>query len=251
MRGSWLARAVAPLLVLGAASSASAQPTPGVVSGTVRDSAGRVLVDASVWLDDRTPTPARGDSAAFALRDVPAGAHVLHARALGRLPFDSAVTVVAGAEVRIVVRMRTADAQRLDSVHVVAPAAPPPVHRKNGSGIVLTREEIARRNATRFGDLLRRLPGVTLAQITTEYGTVDYVYVMRGKATVGREVCPIAYFLDGQPMNVSPGGIDALVRPADLDSVEVYPSGAQAPARFDTVSRGRCGVIALWTRNAR
>lgn len=232
----------APLL----AARTTTQPAASIV-GTVRDSAGAPIANASVAIDDRAPTPVAGDSATFALRDVAPGTHVLHGRALGRLPFDSTVTLLAGQELRVGVRLRRSDVQRLDSVRVAAPAAPRR-HRKNGSGIVLTRAEIEERGASRFGDLLRRLPGVSMHQITTQYGTVDYVYVMRGNSMATKDLCPIAYYVDGHPATVDVGGVDALVRPADLDSIEVYANGSQAPPRFTSSRSSRCGVIVLWTR---
>ncbi|MEX1183198.1 MAG: hypothetical protein WEF86_08165 [Gemmatimonadota bacterium] len=40
--------------------------------------------------------------------------------------------------------------------------------------------------------------------------------------------------------------IDDLVRPLDLEAIEVYRGPSEMPAEF---ARGTCGAIVLWTRN--
>jgi hypothetical protein len=73
-----------------------------------------------------------------------------------------------------------------------------PGGRRGGSSVVFGRQEIASRAPSRFSDVLRRVPGVSLIPVSTESGTTEYTYVMRGVATVtGLRVWPDAPPLAG------------------------------------------------------
>ncbi|HKP76068.1 MAG TPA: Plug domain-containing protein, partial [Longimicrobiaceae bacterium] len=93
--------------------------------------------------------------------------------------------------------------------------------------------------ATRTSDLLRRIPGLAFRQ--TRKG---------GFALRGRGGCEPQVYLDG--MDVSMFGtattVDDLVRPEDLEGVEVYGSSS-IPVEFIRNTPGdQCGAVMLWTR---
>lgn len=44
--------------------------------------------------------------------------------------------------------------------------------------------------------------------------------------------------------------LDELVHPSDISAIELYPSGAGAPARWSGMDAG-CGVIMVWTKRRR
>jgi hypothetical protein len=65
---------------------------------------------------------------------------------------------------------------------------------------------------------------------------------------VGR--CRMHVFIDG--VNIDERGgvafdIDALVRPADIEGVEIYRSSYEAPAQYQT-RLSTCGIVLIWTR---
>ena len=98
---------------------------------------------------------------------------------------------------------------------------------------LMSREELMKKAEPRLADAFRHLPGIrvdyrgALAALTTHTG------------------CPIAVYLDGQPLTASdPVGLnidDVLAE--DVEFAEVYYRG-RVPARFG----GRCGAVLLWSR---
>jgi len=106
-------------------------------------------------------------------------------------------------------------------------------------GHFLTRDIIDNARASRTSDLLRRIPGLAFRQ--TRKG---------GFAIRGRGGCEPQVYLDG--MDVAMFGtatsVDDLVRPEDLEGIEVYGSSS-IPVEFIRNHPGdECGAVMLWTR---
>jgi hypothetical protein len=241
------ALACAATSVAPAAAHAQAAAAPATIAGVVREASGAAVTTATVALGT---TPAIGVGArdgTFAFRGLGPGPVVLHVRAIGFQPVDTALTLADGQSLTVTIVLARAP-RTLDSVRVRAATPPTDARRRGGSSIIIGRREIASRAPSRFSDVLRRVPGVSLIPVSTESGTTEYIYVMRGVATVKGRACPIAYFIDGHPTDAREG-VDRMVIPAEIDSLEVYQSGSQAPARFSTSTSGRCGVIVIWTRS--
>lgn len=120
--------------------------------------------------------------------------------------------------------------------------------QRRGFGRFLTREQIDRKNAVQFSDLLRGIPGVRL--VPGPFGTFRPLF---SRASIsGRlrgEGCRAAVYLDGISWGVGGGGIevDDLVRPGDVEAIEIYSNALEAPGRYAGPS-ARCGVILIWTR---
>lgn len=113
----------------------------------------------------------------------------------------------------------------------------------DGLGTFLTREDVLRERPPETADLLRGIPGIRLERNARG----EPLIVMRG----GRQRrCYPHVFLDGvrevgggsTPVNVS-----MVVRPDDIQGVEVYSGSAGIPSQFSGLY-GSCGVIVLWTR---
>jgi TonB-dependent receptor-like protein len=118
----------------------------------------------------------------------------------------------------------------------------------NIGGTFLDQAAIERKGATRMTELLRSVPGVRLFPMLNEYGVTDYRIVMRGTSTVGGELCPIQYYLDGHPFDVS-NDIDHAISPHSVVAMEIYPGASQLPEQFKG-PHSRCGVIVIWTTSA-
>jgi hypothetical protein len=106
-------------------------------------------------------------------------------------------------------------------------------------GHFLNREIIEQARASRTTDLLRRIPG--LAFRPTRKG---------GFAIRGRGGCEPLVFIDG--MDTSAVGstltIDDMVRPEDLEGIEVYGSAAIPPEFVRNHTGNECGAVLIWTR---
>ncbi len=106
--------------------------------------------------------------------------------------------------------------------------------RKRGLGDSFTRWEIEERNPFVTSDLLRMVPGVRLS--AGAFGT--------NRISIRNCGAP-AIFLDGMIFRPGTVQLDDLVRPDNIEALEIH-RGAFIPAEFMTF--GACGVIAIWTR---
>ncbi|HEX5724891.1 MAG TPA: carboxypeptidase regulatory-like domain-containing protein [Longimicrobiaceae bacterium] len=105
------------------------------------------------------------------------------------------------------------------------------------SGRFVLRSEIDRMRVQRTSDLLRRMPGIRITPHPRRPGLV-----VRGRGN-----CIPRLFVDGQEVTLLGESVDDVVRPGDLEGIEVY-SGAGYPLEFGRGDRGTCGAILIWTR---
>ena len=223
------------------------------INGTVLDSAGQALTGASVRLDSATWMLVT-QQGRFLIDHVTPGRHLVEARALGYGPHAWYVNV--RSERAAIANLILQRVYTLSGVTVIAATDTmgPDLtgfwqrRRANSGGYFLGPPELARRTSQRFTDVLRSLPGVELHPVSNALGTTDYVVVMRGVSSVQGEACPIQYYMDGQPFS-APDNIDRLVPVKDLYAVEVYSGASEVPPQFKGPT-ARCGVIAIWTREA-
>ena len=106
--------------------------------------------------------------------------------------------------------------------------------RDRGFGHSLTRDEIEARQAGFVSDLVRTMPGVTVAPGVMGGGGVVR---MRGG-------CMPEVILDGVRMS-QPVVLDNILTIADLEGIEVY-TGATSPVEY---SHSSCGTVLAWTRD--
>ena len=119
--------------------------------------------------------------------------------------------------------------------------------RERGSGDFFTRLEIEERNPVEFTDLLRRVPGVVLTQNGFSV-QIRFSRAMRGLGGGGGCSSPLIYldgaFIGGAGDYVN---LDNLVRPDQVEGIEVYKGPSQVPPQFN-MTGSACGVIVIWTR---
>lgn len=106
--------------------------------------------------------------------------------------------------------------------------------RDRGFGHSLTREEIEARQPTFVSDLVRTMPGVTVAPGVLGGGGI---LRMRGG-------CVPDVILDGTRLN-QPVALDDILNVQDLEGIEVY-SGSISPVEY---SHSSCGTVLAWTRD--
>jgi len=92
-------RIVAYALALGCAAAPLAAQA-GIIRGTVRDSSGAPLANASVTIEGSMVKATSGSQGDFELRGVPTGQETVRARLIGFASSTASVTVVAGQTVR-------------------------------------------------------------------------------------------------------------------------------------------------------
>jgi hypothetical protein len=230
--------------------------------GTVRGVGGPVA-NALVGVAGTAARAVTGADGAFVLADLPVGTRALDVRAVGYLPVRTAVDVrpVAPGQpddgVTVTLHERAAV---LDTVRVRAERLADPElagfarRRKAGGGLFLDRAALERRNAVNLSDALVALPGVwgTGGAVTTTPGRVALPQPGGSGRTIllrlaGGELCTPVVWLDN--VRLPAEDLDWYALPADVVGVEVYPRGAQAPARFQDL--GGCGAIVVWTDRRR
>jgi len=115
---------------------------------------------------------------------------------------------------------------------------------KLGFGHILSRDQIQERQALDVADLLRDIPRVRV--LGQGFGRPPSV-VLLGR---GGQCSPKVY-LDGIHQNRGGAAgtaavVDDIVRPHDLEGVEVYRGVGEMPGEY--YDETHCGVILLWTR---
>lgn len=117
--------------------------------------------------------------------------------------------------------------------------------KARGFGIILTREDIERRRAVRFNDILRGVPGIVF--ISTPAGEFPAMTGATGRIIDEGGACPIQYYLDGSAFEPAILGIVTEIRPQQIEGLEIYRRLAEVPAEYRMLN-AECGVILIWTR---
>lgn len=118
------------------------------------------------------------------------------------------------------------------------------IRRKEASAVV-TREEIVKRNPIALSQMLRRLPGVRIAD---SLGNSVAISTRGKKFANGAPVdCLLRVMLDGTILS-SLVSIDNMM-PNDVYAIELFLGPARIPPQFAGIRDDAwCGLIAIWTR---
>jgi hypothetical protein len=110
--------------------------------------------------------------------------------------------------------------------------------RARGFGKFVTRDEIEKKGASRFVDVVRSVSGLS---IMTYRGRQEIRF--RG-AAIGSANCPPQYWVDGIPLE---RGSAEEFTPENVEAIELYASPATTPPQFSTRSP-TCGTVVIWSR---
>jgi len=228
-----------------ATTSLGAQ-APRALVGLVRDSAGHGIPGAEVRARGNVVVAITNDSGRFHVGQMPIGARGVFVRRLGFAPQRVPIRTSLEGSIDSVEVVLTAVVQSLAAVVAQDPhdslsrkvLAEFWERRARGFGKFVTRDEIERKGASRFVDVVRSVPSVT---IMSARGRSDIRF--RGAAFGSRD-CPPQYWLDGIPLER--GGADEFT-PENVEAIELYPSAATTPPQFNTRS-ATCGTVVVWSR---
>ena len=110
--------------------------------------------------------------------------------------------------------------------------------RTGGNGYFAYRNDFMRFSPAQFSDILRRIPGVSLARTSRNFMEVR----------LRNNRCAPLYWIDGQPLLGIPFDPDA-IPPQTVEAIEVYHSASLVPPRFQGPPYAQgCGAIVIWTR---
>jgi len=235
------------LVAAAPASTAPGAPAPkplgtAQLNGTVVGADGKPLEGAQVYLVGAA-VGARADSrGVFHLTGLPAGTQTVEVRQLSYSPKRYTVDLSPARESRLNAVM-DAKAQVLGTVTVEGKASSNipgfDERAKRGLGTFLTRDEIEKRQSVLTTDLFRTIPGLSVGFDGTNY----IVQSSRGQG------CQVQWYLDGAPFDNSQNDLDQMIRPDDIEAVEVYKSPSEVPVQFQG-HNGSCGTILVWTKRS-
>ena len=248
MRRTARAARVGILLALAAPFVAQAQTTTLV--GLIRDSTGHGIPGVEVWLRGSDLSTHTNDAGGFRMPNSPVGAVKVTVRRMGFEQATIDLTLRAGQTDSLVVAL-SAIAASLPGVLVEDEATSRSKRllsgfwerRSRGFGHFYTRDDIERRDAHDFADIVRMTAGITVL-------TVNGRKVVRFSRSPGiRGDCPPQYWVDGMRVeNASPDEFP----PGDVEAIELYAGSATIPPQFaprmQNVRSQTCGAVVIWTR---
>jgi hypothetical protein len=110
--------------------------------------------------------------------------------------------------------------------------------RTSAGGYFLGPDQLDKRNALRFSDVMRTVPGIRVQEQNGQ------AMLTSGRGATGG--C-VTVFVDGAKwQQLEPGDLDTFVRPNEVAAVEVY-NGTSMPAEFSTPGQN-CSSIVVWTK---
>jgi len=221
----------------------------GSVQGLVRGADGRALAGARVALLNGASESRTDDRGRFSLNAVPHGTHTLEARALGYLPAQEIVDIVAFRSATAEFYLINSRGFLLDTVRVAAvrqleAAAQAGFERRRRAGIgyFLDESQIDSLRPGTFKDLVRSVPGISFVRGTSlETQWREHIELTSGRA----HPCLPAVYVDGNLLLAGPTDLDVIINPSSVRRVEVYYRGITPPAEFRSMQD--CGIIAIWT----
>ena len=189
-----------------------------------------------------TLTRANGD---FVLDSLPAGTQALVVRQIGYRPTELAVDLSSRTPARVTVQLGMF-VPELTPVEVVSRRDEGlqkvgflDRKRTTASGYFMGPEQLEKRNAMKFTDILRSTPGIRVSE-------------QNGQATVTStrsaqsNGCVTMYVDGAQWQQLEPGDLDSFVQPNEVAAIEVY-SGASVPPQFSQAG-GSCAAVVVWTK---
>lgn len=230
---------------------------PGVfiLSGTITDvDTGEPIFGVPLGLNGRTVAVTDNDGDFSITATNPRkGDNLLTARRIGYEPLDHVFRIADGetsVELSITLHplaVRLAEiVVEADRTIIVASRLAAFYHRRRtGQGRYFTPWEIEKLNPSLLSDILRRVPGLWIAQ-DNQGNTV--IRTHRGGTWASAGCSGTVVYLDGIPQQ-SAQDLDFLIPPDLVAGVEIYMGPAQIPPEYNTtLPNAACGVILIWTK---
>lgn len=222
----------------------------GVIRGTVRRLDGAPLTGARVTVSGTRGEARTDGDGRFVLRAVPHGSHMVEARALGYVPGEAAVDIVAFQDNPMTITLMDVESVLLDTVRVraqrsltLALRAGFERRRKSGVGMFIDERVLDTLKSNTFSDVVRRVPGIIFREGRgSNEGFERQMFLSGGGRS---EPCQPVIYLDGMRLLQRVTDLDQLIAPGTIRRVEVYLRGTTPPAEFASFSD--CGIVVVWT----
>jgi len=252
---------IAPLsLLLFATSALAAQSEGPVLSGVVRDTSGRPIAGAEVFVG-RTDKPATtNDQGRFRIVGTPTGPQWVAARRIGYAPVRHSVRIGRTEPEEITLVMSPLPVY-LEEIKVVEQSGMKARRladfwqrsRSSYGGHFITGEDLDRRNPITLVQMVRPyLPFAALSgweRSTNDFGPI-WEFTPSSSSTSGRlgARCAPSISFDGGTVTDAWNVEDIPV--STVEAIEVYrPRWTEIPIEYSYDGRSlRCGLVVIWTR---
>jgi hypothetical protein len=214
------------------------------VFGKVVNKNGAPVAGARVGLMGNSAATLTRTNGDFVLDSLPAGTQALVVRQIGYTPTEVPVDLSSRAPARVTVKLG-AFVPELSAVEVVAVREQGlqkvgflDRKRRSAGGYFLGPEQLEKRNALRFTDVMRTVPGIRVSEQNGQAMLTPSRGATNGCVTI---------VVDGAKwQQLEPGDLDTFVRPNEVAAVEVY-NGPSVPPEFATPGQD-CSAIVVWTK---
>lgn len=232
-----------------------------VLVGTVVSDSSQLPVGGAEVVIGALRRAARADEeGAFVLRALPKGVHVVTARRVGFEPLTARVSVTGAGDTVMVdfaLGRRAVTLARVDVTGASAVRTRERTRAREHGGAFVDRTMLARNEQSTMGEVLRRVPGVSVQMVPTPRGTIQALASSRGGQGLalvpgGPKWCFYQIYLDGiriftPDSGAEPPAIETF-RPVDYEAVEVYRGPAQTPPEYASTG-SNCGTVLFWSRS--
>lgn len=215
------------------------------LTGTVRDTAGRPLAGAHVFVWGTSVAATADAQGAFALDGLPSGTRTVEARAIGFAPRQVAVDLAGGrtstTEVRLGrpvptlagVTVRASLSRRWQQIEAFLDR-----RKHTPLGYFVTGADVERIRPLWITDALRTVPRLHVVPRAVGGNGLEIGF--------GSRACSPAVFLNG--MAIEKGeNLDWAVNPDEVAGIEVYTDRYAAPAEYAGRPGTACGIVLVWT----
>jgi TonB-dependent SusC/RagA subfamily outer membrane receptor len=229
----------------------------GVVSGTVKDSLGRGIAFANVFLESTHAGAASEADGSYRIANVPVGTYVLVVRRLGYRASQKDITVREGGTTTADFILEYLPTSLEATVVTGTPGGTQVKAVGNVVSTIDARAMLEASPVTNVQSLLgAQVAGMTVASNQGDIGTGGAIRI-RGASTLGLSSEPLVY-IDGVRMNSSFGGPGSDgganmsrmndINPEDIESIEVI-KGPAAATLYGT--EASAGVIQILTKRGK
>ena len=237
-------------LSLGMPKAAGADSTPltATLEGTVKTIEGEPLADARVFVRGSRAIGRTSASGSFSLTGLPLGTQVAEVAAIGYAAGRQTVDLRPGAPVRteFIVAKSVQTLPTIEAVGRMGGGADVSTfleRARRSQGHFLTADDIEKRGAIQFEDILRTVPGVQIVPVGQGWRAIS----SRGIVNMQGD-CPFNYFVDGAHFPFDNNSAEPFpIQPIDIMAMEIYAGTAQIPAEFQRMANS-CGAIVIWTK---
>jgi len=213
------------------------------LTGRVVNKANLPIAGAHVQLDGANRATLSRANGEFTLDSLPAGTQTVSVRKLGFAMTETAVDLSSREASRVTLSMDdfvpVLETVRVSAVRERALDDIGYARRKRlGQGYYIDGDQLASRGMTRFSDVLRQAPGISIQR------KGDKQFISDSRDPVNG--C-VNFWIDGnQWQQLEAGDVDDFLRPGEVGAIEVY-SASSTPPEYSGVARGSCKTVIVWT----